>query len=172
MSLALYTIADHYREAFHHLTDVLEETDLSTQDKQNLIEDSLIELVDDFKTKALNVAGFINNMKLEMEAVKTIETRLLNRRKSLEKKINYLSDYLFIQCLKTSTTTIKNNELVIAIKNNPPKVIIDDEKLIPDTYKTTVQTINVSKSSIASALKEGIEVTGVHLETSQRLEIR
>ena len=52
------------------------------------------------------------------------------------------------------------------------KVIIDDEKLIPDTYKVTVQTINVSKSSIASALKAGIEVIGAHLETSQRLDIR
>jgi hypothetical protein len=172
MSLSLYSIADHYREAFHHLTDVLEETELSTQDKQTIIEDSLIELADDFKTKALNVAGFINNMKLEMEAIKTIENRLLNRRKSLENKINYLSDYLFIQCLKTGTTTIKNNELVIAIKNNPPKVIIDDEKVIPEIYKTTVQTINISKSSIASAIKAGIEITGAHLETSQRLDIR
>ncbi len=173
MQLSLYSIADQYREAFHHLTVSLEdEVDLSEQAKQQMIADTLADLIDDFKTKALNVAGFISNLKLELEAVKNTENRLSKRRHTLENKIQYLSDYLFVQCLKTGATSIKNDELVIAIKNNPPKVIVDNEQALPDTYKEIVQTVKIAKSAIATAIKNGVEVVGAHLESSQRLDIR
>ena len=173
MTLSLYTIADNYRESLHHITKILEEeSELSVQDKQQLIEDSLCHLIDDFKTKALNVAGFINNMKMELEAVKVAESRMIRRRSSLESKIAYLTEYLFVQCQKTNSTFIKNDELVIAVKNNPPKVIVDNENTIPDIYKEIINTIKISKSAIATAIKNGIEVSGAHLESSQRLDIR
>lgn len=173
MSLSLYTIADQYREAFQHLTQVLDDDrEFSAEEKQAIIADSLSQLVGDFKTKALNVASFITNLKLELEAVKLAENRFLSRRKSLENKINYLSDYLFVQCLKTGVTSIKNDELIIAIKNNPPKVFIDNEQAIPETFKEIVKTIKIAKSAIAAAIKNGLEVAGAHLESSQRLDIR
>ena len=173
MQLSLYSIADHYREAFYHLTNVLDDeanVDLAT--KEQIIEDSLSGLMDDFKTKALNVAGFINNLKLELDAVKTAENRMNKRRNGLENKIQYLSDYLFTQCLKTGSTLIKSDELIIAIKNNPPKVIVDNETAIPEAYKEVVKTIKIAKSAIALAIKNGLDVAGVHLESSKRLDIR
>jgi hypothetical protein len=173
MQLSLYSIADHYREAFRDLTEILDsDTELAATDKQQIIEDSLSHLIDDFKTKALNVAGFINNLKLELEAVKSAENRMYKRRNSLESKIQYLTEYLFVQCQKTGTTSIKNDELVIAIKNNPPKVIVDNEAAIPAEFKEVVETVKVAKSAIAAAIKNGLDVIGAHLESSQRLDIR
>ncbi len=172
MSISLYTIADDYRHAFNHLTELLEETDFDAESKKQIVQDSLSDLIGDFETKALNVAGFINNIKLELEAVKTAEIRFINRKKTLENKIQYLSDYLFIQCLKTGSTQIKSSELIISIKNNPPKVIIDNENSIPDIYKKVIETVNISKSAIATAIKNGLEVNGAHLESSQRLDIK
>ncbi len=173
MQLSLYTIADHYREAFRDLTEILDsDADLAATDKQQIIDDSLSHLIDDFKTKALNVAGFINNLKLELEAVKSAENRMNKRRNSLESKISFLTDYLFVQCQKTGTTSIKNDELVIAIKNNPPKVIVDNEAAIPAEFKEVIETVKIAKSAIAAAIKNGLEVIGAHLESSQRIDIR
>jgi len=119
MSISLYTIADDYRHAFNHITELLEETEFDAESKKQIVQ-----------------------------------------------------DYLFIQCLKTGSTQIRNAELIICIKANPPKVIIDNENSIPDIYKKVIETVNISKSAIATAIKNGLEVNGAHLESSQRLDIK
>lgn len=173
MQLSLYSIAEQYREAFQQLSTVLDESgEFDAPAQQQIIEDSLSTLVDDFKSKAMNVAAFINNLKLELEAIKIAENRMTKRRSGLESKIQFLSDYLFTQCQKTGFTTLKNDELVLAIKTNPPKVIIDNENAIPKTYKEVVKSVKILKSAIATALKSGMSVKGAHLEASQRLDIR
>ena len=145
MSLTLYSIADEFRHAFNTLTDMLEESEFNSEAKKQIIEDSLSEITDNFNSKALNTASFINNLKLELEAVKYAELKFAKRKTSLQNKIEYLSDYLFIQCIKTGSKLIKNSELIIRIKDNPPKVLIDNENSIPDIYKKVIETVNISK---------------------------
>lgn len=173
MSLALYQIADDYRSALYNLSNILDDQhELDDESKKQIIEDSLVHFVDDFKKKSINVGCFINEMKLELEAVKIAENRFISRRKSLENKINSLTDYLFVQFLKTGINTVKNEEIVISIKNNPPKVILEDESKIDQLYKEVIETVKVSKSTIATALKNGLFVDGARLESSKRLEIK
>lgn len=63
----------------------------------------------------------------------------------------------------------------VSLRVNPPTVVIDAESLIPKEYmRTPVPNPPVpapDKKAIADAIKQGIEVTGCHLEQTQRLVI-
>jgi len=172
MTLALYAIADEYRASLYDIQNTLEDVEIDDKDKQSMIVDSLSDIKDTFETKALNVASFIANLKLESIAVKTAEQRITQRRRSLERQIEWLSGYLFCQLQKMQLSKISNDQLVVAIKNNPAKVYITNEDIIPAEYKETTQVTKVIKASIASAIKNGQDIAGAHLETSCRLDIR
>ena len=50
--------------------------------------------------------------------------------------------------------------------------VIDDERLIPRKFVTVVQTDKIEKAEIKKAIKNGIEVQGVRLESSKSLLIK
>ena len=58
------------------------------------------------------------------------------------------------------------------IRNNAPALVIDDERLIPRKFVTVVQTDKIEKAEIKKAIKNGIEVQGVRLESSKSLLIK
>jgi len=172
MSLALYAIADEYRASLYDIQNTLEDIEIDDEDKQSLIVDSLSSIKDSFEIKALNVASFIANLKLEAIAVKTAEQRMTQRRRSLERQVEWLTDYLFCQLQKMDLNKLSNEQLTLSIKNNPAKVIVSNEEVIPDQFKQSETTTKVLKSLIASAIKSGESIEGVYLEGSQRLEIK
>jgi hypothetical protein len=67
---------------------------------------------------------------------------------------------------------LSNSWLTIQIRNNPCRVIVEDETLLSDDFKTTEVIIKVNKSAIGEQLKAGEFVPYAHLETTQRLEIK
>ena len=60
----------------------------------------------------------------------------------------------------------------MAVKQNPCKVIIDDESVVPTEFKEIISTIKISKTAIGEQLKAGIEIDGCRLERTHRLEIK
>jgi len=172
MSLALYAIADEYRASLYDIQNTLEDVEIDDEAKQSMIVDTLSDIKDTFETKALNVASFIANLKLEAMAVKTAEQRITQRRRSLERQVEWLTDYLFCQLQKMDLKKLSNEQLTLAIRNNPAKVIISNEDEIPEQFKESVTTTKVLKSQIASAIKSGESIEGVYLEGSQRLDIK
>jgi gp157 family protein len=58
------------------------------------------------------------------------------------------------------------------IKNNTPSLKIDNEDLIPQKFVTYIQTKKIEKNEIKKEMKKGVEIPGVHLETTQSLLIK
>lgn len=58
------------------------------------------------------------------------------------------------------------------IKNNAPSLIIDDESLIPQKFITHISSTKIEKNEIKKEMKNGAEIPGVHLETTQSLLIK
>jgi hypothetical protein len=166
---ALYEIASHYKTAFAHLSETLEDVDMDDASKHQIILDSLVDIQGSFEDKALNVAAYVNNLKLELLGVKTVEERITKRVKALNNQIQWLNDYLLSQLQVMNLKQVKNAEIVVSIRNNPAKVIITDEQVVPSAYKSIINTIKVDKTAIATDLKDGKTVNGCYLQASQRL---
>lgn len=169
---SLYSISSRYQDSFHELTEILSDTELSAEEIEKIVNDSLTDLKGEFKDKALNVAAYANNLAAEAESIDIVIKRLIARRDATKRKFENFKNYLFNQMLLTNTHSIKNEQIVLTIKNNPAKVVILDEKAVPADYKTVVSEVKISKTAIANAIKAGTEVKGVVMESSQRLEIK
>jgi hypothetical protein len=169
---ALYEITNEYQNSFQELRAMLENSELDELTQNQVLHESLSHLHGQFDKKALNTAAFISNLKLELGNVKEVQDRMAKRSSLLTKQVLYLNNYLLEQLQVMEVTSLRNEQLTIAVKQNPCKVIIDDEDSVPAEFKEIVSTIKISKTAIGEQLKAGIEVDGCRLERSNRLEIK
>lgn len=66
---------------------------------------------------------------------------------------------------------IKAPDLALRIQNNPPSVVVEDERQVPEAYREEVTMVKLLKSEIGKALKAGEAVAGARLEQTTRLVI-
>lgn len=94
------------------------------------------------------------------------KARLAEKRKeTLKEMIKEAMKGLNVKRIETETGSF-------TIRNNTPSVIVDDKEIIPAKYKTIVQNEKIEKNEIKKAIKNGEEVAGVHLESSESLLVK
>lgn len=169
----LYEITQEYNDVLEAIAQVFEANpDLDEAAKQSIITENLSGIQQDFQSKAFALAGYILNLKLEQSNVKELADRFTKRARYMDKTITQLNDYLLTQMQQVNVPKLSNAWMTIQIRNNPCRVIVEDETLLSDDFKTTEVTVKVNKSAIAEQLKAGSFVPYAHLESSQRLEIK
>lgn len=163
---SLYVLAEDYNAAASQLADL--ELDEQT------IADTLESMAGDVEVKATNVAMFKRNLEAQAAAIKEAEASMASRRKAIEKRAEQIGEYLLFNMQRTGITKIESPWFKLAVRNNLPSVIIDDPDKVPsDLYVyPEAPAPYPDKKAIAEKLKAGEEVTGAHLETKQRLEIK
>lgn len=163
---ALYSIADQYLADIDALADL----DMPPE----VVQDTLEGLQGDMEAKALSVAAFIRNLESSATQIKAAETAMSNRRKALEHRADQIREYLLYNMERTGISKIEAPWFVIALKKNPPTVVIDDASLIPLHYmlQPPAPPPSPDKKEIAAAIKFGEIVPGAHLETKMRVDIK
>jgi len=163
---SLYLLANEYQEAALKLADM--ELDEQT------IADTLEGMAGDIQTKATNVAMFVRNTEATAAAIDEAIKAMSARKKALEHRADKLRDYLLTNMEKCAISKIECPYFALTIKKNPPSVVIDAAGLIPGElyiYPEAPEPFP-DKKAIAAKLKAGEEVSGAHLETKTRLEIK
>lgn len=143
---------------------------------QNLIEDGedyadTLESIDDaIEDKAVGYAQVMKNLEGYVAALKTEETRLSDKRKSIENNIKRLKETLQEAMELTGKEKFKTPLFNFNIQNNPPSAQVD-EKQVDEKYLIP-QPPKVDKKAIIADLKEGKEVKGAVLTQGRSLRIR
>lgn len=180
----LYEIVAQYRS--------LETLDASDDLPAEVIRDTLEGLTGELTVKATNVARYILNCESMADAVEGAAKQMKARAERIRKRADSIREYLKVNMQGAGITKIEATEFVLALKKNPPAVIVDNEADIPLMFKPfppppppPVRTID--KKAIADALKahaalikalpEGqaapvTPVPGCHLAQADRLEIK
>lgn len=181
---ALYEIVAQYRS--------LEALEASEDLPPEVIRDTLEGLTGDLTIKATNVAKFILNSEAMADAVEGASKQMKARADRIRKRAESVREYLKVNMQGAGITKIEAIEFALALKKNPPAVIIEDESKIPLVFRpfpppppAPVRTID--KKAIADALKAHAKlveaateespappspVPGAHLEQAMRLDIR
>ena len=159
--MKLYELVQSYKQVQEMGDDLDQQTLLDTLDAIN-------ESIED---KAENTAKLIRSWEADVIAIKEEEKRLAERRKAVENRIQSLKMYLQIQMEMAGIETVKRPLISVSIRNNPPKVNILDESIIPSNYMITPKP-TVSKKDIATALKNGEFVPGAELVREKGLMIK
>jgi len=162
--LPLYKLADEYLAIAQLLAD--------QELPDNVVADTLEGASGDIENKAWNTAALILQFEGEAMIIKDAEQRMANRRKSLERRVEWMRGYVLVQLIRTGISEIDSPEFRIIVRDNPPKVVLDDEDAIPKAYLHKETVITVLKADIRKSLLDGKEVAGAHLEREKRLLIK
>ena len=161
----LYKLAADYAEAAARLS----ETDLDEQ----TVADTLEGLAGDLRDKAIAVASVIRNMEADAKAIREAICDMESRLTRIETRTVGLREYLLTTLQATNIRKVECPWFAVSVKKNSPRVVIDDESLLP----TEMMTIKPpppptpNKRAIADALKAGYPIAA-HFEQSERLEIK
>jgi hypothetical protein len=163
---SLYQIAGD----FLAIANKLEDSDLPPE----VIADTLESVSGDLQEKATNVAKFSQNLRSTAAAIREAAKAQVERAKAIERKAEQIEKYIKDNMERCGMVKIECPYFTIAIKNNPPMVVIDDEKALGIEYFTYPEPPppTPDKKLIAEVLKNGGEVAGAHLERGTRLEIK
>jgi hypothetical protein len=162
----LYVLAQDYRAAAEKLADL--ELDEQT------IADTLEGLSGDLEAKATATAMVARNMQALAASIKEAEQAMAARRKALEARAERLTAYLLGSMQHAGIQKIECPHFALAVRQNPPSVVINEPGLIPAEYmrQKPPPPAEPDKTAIAALLKSGGEVPGAHLSRGVRLEIR
>lgn len=135
------------------------------------IADTLERIEGEIELKAQSYAIIIKELEGEAVKLKTEETRLLSKRKSLENNIKRIKDNLFNAMKITGKEKFKTDLFSFGIQKSPAKLVIDDSSLIPEKYYVE-QAPKLDEQRLKSDLKSGIECEYAHLEQGEHVRIR
>ena len=164
-ALTLFNLATEYRQAADQLADM--DMDLQT------MSDTLEGMSGDLETKATNVAYIVRNSEVSAEAIKAHAQAQLERARAIEKRADYLRDYLKSCMELAGITKIEGPGVVISFRKSE-SVVINEPGLVPSVYmrQPEPQPPQPDKTAIKTALKAGQEVPGAHLDVRQNLQIK
>jgi hypothetical protein len=159
----LYIIGEEYQELLYLMAE--------GEIEESLFNEFLEDVSADFSKKSANVVSFFLSLESQAEEIKIAEQRMNARRKSLEKNAKKLRDYLLNQMQYINLKEISTPEYLIRIRNNPARVDIVSEALVPEDFKEEVSSIKLDKSAIRDSIKAGNPVPGAVLTQNQRLHV-
>lgn len=138
------------------------------------IADTLDALDGDIREKAIDVAAFTRNLDATAQAVREAAKAMLSRADRIEKRAESIRNYLLFQCQAAGVSKIESPWFTLAVRKNPPSVVIDDETQIPPEYivQPPPPAPRPDRDAIKRAIKSGADVPGCHLLQTERLEIR
>ena len=129
--------------------------------------DSLGEEIED---KAENIAKLIKNYESDIEAFKTEEKRIAERRRTLENNVKRLKEYLFNNMKLTGKTKFNKGTFSFNIAKNPASVEITNVDIISSDYKVLTEVLD--KKAILQDLKNGKDIQGAILKQGESLRIK
>ena len=114
----------------------------------------------------------LKDLESKEEKCKEIADFYAKKAKQANEKRKALKELIITTMTKLGTKRINTETGTFTIKNNAPSLIIDDESLIPQKFITHISSTKIEKNEIKKEIKNGAEIPGVHLETTQSLLVK
>jgi outer membrane murein-binding lipoprotein Lpp len=162
----LYEIANEYQA-------LLEQTyDPNTGELFPQVLSKIDEISATMEDKAIAIASYIKNLDAEREAITQAKKNMAEREMRLDKRADYLTQYLQSNMERCGISEIKSPLFVIKLKKCPVSTDIIDENIIPDDYKKTKEVVSIDRIKLKEEMLAGVVIPGAGLKQNNRLEIR
>ena len=133
---------------------IMEQEEMAPELKEEL-ERELTALLQE---KSQNIIGYVRNIELTVDAMKTEEKRISEQRKGLENKIEKFKNYVKECMERNGFSKIDTGLGSLAIAKNPMSVEIENEDEIPGEFKQEIITTKIDKTAIKKHFKETGEI--------------
>lgn len=163
MNITLYELAAQYQRDLEYIQN----SDIDEQQAAQLL-DAMQGAIQD---KANNIAMVIRNMETTTEAIASAEKQMADRRKSIERKIEWLKNYLLQNMERTGINKIESPYFVIALRDNPESLIVEKDADIPAEYWKQPDPV-LDKAGLKKDIQMGLIVDGCRLERKKSIRIK
>lgn len=158
---------------FRALEELMNEIDLETGEflnNENDIQEYIVNLKLSKEDKLNNIQDLKIEFEAKIEAVKSKIEYLNNRKKSFERNINNLTN---LQLMLLNNQKLETNEYSFGFRKSESVSINDILFDIKDErFNRTTIKVEPDKTAIKKALKDGISVDGVSVETKMNLQVK
>lgn len=160
-----FEVAAQYRQ----LAELLAER----HDDEQLIADTLESISATLDEHLENLAKMVRNIEAADSGVQKTIASLEARHAALERSAERGRKLILNLMQAALRNKVETALFSLAVKKNPPHVVIDSVVELPPVYLTQPEPPPPmpDKQAIAAALKAGVPVPGAHSEQSVRLEI-
>ena len=124
-----------------------------------------------FEEKVENTACYIKNLRADILAFKAEEDTLAQRRKQLEKKVEFLEKLLHDSLNGLDIQKFQTAKCAISFRRST-SVDVMDMGLLPEHLLTIKTSVTANKTAIARLLKEGVAVPGCVLNENLNIGIK
>lgn len=164
--MTLYEITNDYLQ----LMTMLEDPELDPQ----TLSDTMEGIEGELEVKAESYAKVMKNLEADVAGIDSEIDRLSERKKTIKNNIKSMKEALQYSMETTGKTKFKTELFSFSVRNNAPKVVMDEEYLenVPERFlKYSDPTIN--RTAIKEAIQNGENLEGLaHLEKSTSLTIK
>ncbi len=147
---------------------IMEQEEMNQELKEELERELTVLL----QEKSQNIIGYVRNMELTVEAMKTEEKRISEQRKGLENKIEKFKSYVKECMERNGFSKIDTGLGSLAIAKNPMSVEIENEDEIPGEFKQEIVTTKIDKTAIKKYFKETGEIIPGTIIVDDRTSLR
>ncbi len=153
--------------SLHEITSafpaLMENEEMTDEIKQQINEELSVLL----QQKSTNTIGYIRNMELTVEAMKSEEKRISEQRKACENRIARFKEYVKDCMEQNGIMKVETSIGSMTIAKNPISVEIENEDEIPSEFKQEVVSTKIDKMAIKNHFKEtGEIVNGANILTN------
>lgn len=128
--------------------------DTDDEGLRQAIQDTMDGIKGEFEVKADSIVMLRRNIEGDIDAIDKEVDRLNELKRIKENTVGQLSDYLRRNMEAADIKSIKRPLFTITLALSPEKVIVDDEKAVPDEFVSLKSVITPDKKNIAVRLKE------------------
>ncbi len=162
----LYELTNELEQAY----DLL----MNAADEDGVVPDDIKAVFDKvhtmFNDKVTGIALMIKRLESNINDCKKEEDRIKNMRKSMEKKIEYLKDYIINNMQAVGKKKVETISAKVCLTKSEAVNLLDEEK-IDNKFKVEETTIKIDKKAIKEAIKNGEQVEGAELVENTNLRI-
>ena len=137
----------------------------------NTLENILDGLEIDFKEKVDNIACFIKNLNADIEALKTEEKALAERRRIKENKVENLKRYLTDGLIQAGYTKFETPRCSVSFRKSK-SLDIGEGADIPEAFMITKTEQVPNKKAIKEAIEGGMLIDGVAIHENNNIQIK
>lgn len=162
--MKLYELANEYQRMVDLAATCDDPADLSAY------RDTAEALTGEIGERLENLAKVVRTIEAEADGVDEEIKRLTARKKAHQNAVGNLKHFMQATMERANMEKHKGELFTLAIQNNPPAVVVDDQAKLPTAFIEMVPKVLVSV--ISQTLKAGEDVPGAHLERTRSLRIR
>lgn len=163
MNITLYELAAQYQRDLEYIQN----SDID----ENQAAELMGMMQGTIQEKAKNIAAVIRNMETTVDAIAAAEKEMAARRKAIERKTEWMKNYLLQNMERTGISKIESPYFVIALLDNPESLIVESDADIPKEYWKQ-QEPTLDKAGLKKDIQLGLIVPGCKLERKKSVRIK